>query len=135
MPKRECPHCGAGLPPGPAAECPACGGAVGAALTRYERRVLAKLAEYRHAPPTVGRLWRQSLGIHLILVALLGGYAAICAMLLSGQVALVLTGVLVGTLARDLAWFRAATRSWPIQAALMDFDEAERLLRDDAPAL
>ncbi len=139
MPARDCPHCGAGLPPGPAADCPACGGAVRAATPApLNVKFLARLLALRDRPVTLGLLLQLSLPAMLLTALVVGAGAAWFVFQGQDLAAAATGGVLAGAILRDFGTLRRSARLWPTQAAVLDWDEIERLVRagrDDAPAL
>lgn len=117
-----CPRCGDSLRRG--AACRTC--------RPLRPEYLARLLEYRASPPTVGRLLRLCAPVHLFMIVLLGGLAAVNLALSAELLAAGIVGGLIGALARDVGWCRRSAQLWPEQATVMDWARIEKLASETA---
>jgi hypothetical protein len=139
MKQQTCLRCGEQLPPVADAFCPSChepldSASAEVAETFIRPRTLAVLLKYKESAPTVARCFLRSAPIYLLLVTLFA--AAVGMFIIAGaETAAVATlGALGGILLRDLGWFRRICRTWPEQAALMDWERIEALARVEMAA-
>jgi hypothetical protein len=97
-------------------------------LTKAQKRNLELYATYRATPPTFWLLFRQNLlryaGITalVILLFLLAPTAG------TQSLVLVLAGLFLGALARDIGRFRQFVRTWPATAAVLNWQKLDSLL-------
>ena len=118
-----CPWCGAELAPAPTSAS-ASGPAPDDAI---DPKVLAALLGYRAAPPTPARVLSRMLGQYAVLVVL--GAVGIWLLLQGGAdaAAWALGGLVSGAILRDLGWIQRMCRTWPTQAAIIDWRRVEEL--------
>ncbi|MDX1616750.1 MAG: hypothetical protein R3300_20755 [Candidatus Promineifilaceae bacterium] len=103
-------------------------------MTKSQRRNLKLYARYRNTPPTVGGLLRENLWRYgLSFVALFLLYSLAPAAQLEA-LPLILGGMLIGVLARDLNRYWTFVRTWPATAAVLDWERVEDLLATSAAA-
>lgn len=132
----KCPHCGQLLPVIVDAYCPSCQEPLDtreemiAALTSRQLKYLVVLKGYHSSPPTVGKMLVRALPAHLLLIGVYGGIAGVWALLGLTTLAYVALGVLAGLFLRDLGWYRATIRAWPIHDAVIDWSKVDQLLTE-----
>lgn len=101
-------------------------------LTQEQKTNLNLYKSYRDVPPTVWQLIRANLGRYLIfavLVILLYLLAPIAGM---GSLPLIVAGVFLGVLGRDLGTFLRFIRVWSATAEVIDWPRLEALLAEGA---
>ncbi len=97
-------------------------------LTKSVRKNLQLYERYRDTPPTFWSLIKLNLLRYLgsaLLVFLLYQIAPSAVL---ESLALIVIGLFVGSLVRDLSHFCRFVRFWPTQSAIMDWQRVEDLL-------
>lgn len=98
-------------------------------LTPQQTAQLRILNGFRATPPTIRRYvtmaWKNTLLLTLLCLGAAaffywGGWPAA-----SG----VFVGMLIGTLARDLGWYRKLVRNWPLSEASTNWSRVEELIQ------
>jgi len=136
MKQQTCLRCGEHLPAVTDAFCPSCREPLDSppnevAAVSIRPKTLALLLKYKASPPTVGWFLLRSVPVHLFLVTLLGGIAGVFTLLGAETAAAAMLGALGGILLRDVGWFLRISRTWPEQAAIMDWERIEQLARGE----
>ena len=80
------------------------------------------------------RFYRIFWPYYLLQVAILGSAAAIFWYAETDAVAIGVIGVMVGSLLRDIYWFRRSLATWPTLDAIVDWDRVDKLLGLDNPS-
>ena len=120
-----CIHCGRESTSPAATHCPWCSEAVAPPVV--PAAFLAILREYRTTPPTVARLFRKSLKMHVALSLLFGCSAGLLTLLGMSTAAVAFGGAWLGAMSRDLGMFRRVVQIWPHEAAVLDWELIDRL--------
>ena len=104
-------------------------------LTKGQRRNLELYATYRSAPPTFWQLLRVNLP-RLAFMALLVVLLYVLAPTAGTEwLALMVTGLFLGVLVRDIGRFWQFVRMWPVLAAVLDWQRIDRLLNNPDAAV
>ena len=104
-------------------------------LTKSQRRNLELYVTYRSTPPTFWQLFRQNLprfAFMALLVVLLYVFAPTGG---TEWLALIVTGLFLGVLARDIVRFWQFVRMWPVLADVLDWQRIGRLLSNRGAAV
>ena len=97
-------------------------------LTKSERRNLQLYERYRDAPPTLWGLIKLNLLRYLVSALLVFLLYQIAPGAGLESLALIVIGLFIGSLVRELAHFWRFVRFWPTQSAVMDWQRVEDLL-------
>jgi hypothetical protein len=97
-------------------------------LSKYQRRALRRSLELRDQPfPIFGSIckaWKS----YLIMFALFAGYIWWTWYVGLTEFSIAALGGFIGVLVRDLGWFRASARMWPVNVEVIDWVKVEKLL-------
>jgi hypothetical protein len=97
-------------------------------LTKEQRHNLELYVKYHSEPPTFWRLFRLNLGRYLVITVLLILLFVLAQITRTEALALVVTGLYLGVLIRDLTRFRQFVRMWPATSAVLDWERLDALL-------
>jgi hypothetical protein len=89
-------------------------------LTPLQRKYIRNLWEYCRTPPTLGRIYAKIAAPYIVLIALMALVAYLCLVIGRYELAWFASGMIVGTIVRDLGMFRRAIQLWPVTAAVLD---------------
>jgi len=97
-------------------------------LTLVHRALLKRLQRYREAPPTLSERLRLVAGFIMIMLlpVLLFGYLTVRLRLPGGL--LLVAGVYVGIVAREIAQQRRYVEYWPLNREITNWDQVDQLL-------
>lgn len=103
-------------------------------LTRYQRWILALYWRHRGGPIPTTSLLRQGLPAYVLAVCSFGGLALLAYLASWRSVALVLLGIPLGALWREMDMLRELRWIWPVYREIIAWEKVERLLAgEDAP--
>lgn len=100
-------------------------------LSAYQIRALKRSLAQREVGPSVARSLAASWRTYLIQVCLLGGLSAFWWRGGWRLGSMLVCGVLVGCIFRDLVWFRLTVRNWPLSKEVTDWRRMEELLAEN----
>ena len=120
-----CADCGRDLPLA-TSRCAWCGELV--APPAVPLAFLAMLRECRTKPLTPGLLVRKNLKAYAALGLVFAALGSVYVLLGMPTLAVALAGVWFGIILRDIGTFRTVLKSWPYQAAVLDWKLIDRLL-------
>jgi mycoredoxin len=103
-------------------------------LSRPQAAALRRLRQYRDRPPTLRERLRLTaiLVVPLLLLAAVAGYLMLWLKLPIGAV-LLLAGVLVGFVLREIAQQRFFVAQWPLNREITNWDKVDELLLSPQP--
>lgn len=105
-------------------------------LTKEQRRNLELYATYHSEPPTIWQLFKLNLARYLVITVLLIILFILALLTGTESLALILTGIFLGVLIRDITRFRLFVRVWPATSAVLDWEKIDVLLsRTEADTL
>ena len=90
-------------------------------LTKQQRNNLELYAAYRSEPPTLGQLLRINLPRYLLAAALTIVVYMLAPSTGIQSLSLILIGLILGAVLRDIGYFWRFVRFWPVQSAVMDW--------------
>ncbi|MEP6668977.1 MAG: hypothetical protein ABJF10_07495 [Chthoniobacter sp.] len=96
-------------------------------MTPLQRRNLRVYLQYRERSMTVLGLFRANLPIYFYLLFFFGFVGALFYCAGGWRVTSYLAVALVTMLARDIGYFRRATRIWPVLRQVLDWQKVEQL--------
>jgi hypothetical protein len=99
-------------------------------LTTQQRKNLALYAAYRSAPPTLGQLLRKNLPRYLLAAALTIVVYMLAPATGIQSLGLILIGLFLGALLRDIGHFWRFVRFWPVQSAVLDWQRVDNMLSE-----
>lgn len=97
-------------------------------LTKAQRRNLELYAIYHLKSPTFWQLFRSNLARYLVIAVLLMLILLLSPITGTEWLALILTGIFLGALIRDISRFLQFVRMWPAISAVIDWERLEVLL-------
>ena len=97
-------------------------------LTKAQRRNLELYATYRIKLPSFWQLFRANLARYLVITALLILFFILASITGTESLALILTGLFLGALMRDITRFLQFVRMWPAISAVIDWERLDELL-------
>jgi hypothetical protein len=97
-------------------------------LSAYQVRALQRSLRQREAGPSVARSFIASWKTYLIQLCLLGGVSAFWWWGGWQLGSMLIFGVLLGCVWRDLVWYRLMARNWPLSKEITDWRRVEELL-------
>ena len=100
-------------------------------LSQYQLRALKRSWSYRESPPTIARLLRASWKTYLIQVLLLGGVASFWWFGGWQEASLLIVGILLGCIWRDVVWYSLTSKNWPLTKEVTDWRRVEDLIADN----
>ena len=100
-------------------------------LSPLQRKTLELYQNLQHSPPTVSRLLALTARNYLRLLLVIGAGIVLMLSLRAPAFSLILVGMLIGVLSRDLGAFRKTVRVWPALVAVLDWNRIDQLLADD----
>ena len=105
-------------------------------LTKAQRRNLELYATYHSEPPTFWRLFKLNLARYLVITVLLILLFVLAQVTGTESIALIVSGICLGVLIRDITRFRLFVRVWPATSAVLDWERLDALLgKTEADAL
>ena len=120
-----CVQCGRELITLAAPRCPWCGEPV--APPAIPATFLAMLRECRATPLTIRFLVRKNLKAYAALGLLFTAIGTVYVLLDMPTLAVAVAGVWFGLILRDIGTFRTVVKTWPYQAAVMNWELIDRL--------
>lgn len=97
-------------------------------LSKAQRHNLELYAIYHLKPPAFWQLFRSNLARYLVIAALLMLIFLLAPITGTEWLALILTGVFLGALVRDISRFLQFVRMWPAISAVIDWERLDELL-------
>jgi hypothetical protein len=103
-------------------------------LARYQRWILALYWRHRSGPLPITSLLRQGLPSYVLAVCTVCVLALLAYLNGRPSVALVLLGIPLGVLWREMDGLRELRRIWPVYREIIVWEKVERLLADEEAA-
>ena len=98
-------------------------------ITKQQRRMLERYLRYRGTNPTVLALMRESWRMYTVLFFACVALATMYWMLGGFPWATAIILMFITAVGRDIAYFRASVKAWPVVREITDWSEVEKRLR------
>jgi hypothetical protein len=101
-------------------------------MTKRQRALFRFYRDYRQIPPSFLDLMPRSLKGELLLVAFFGTSAALCYLANDYPFMMLMMGMLLGALARDIGNNMRTLQIWPVFVQVLNWDRIDMML-DQGP--
>jgi len=101
-------------------------------LTAQQQKTLKDYADFHEAPPSSWWIFSRAARSHIILTNVLGGIAWIAFVAGIPYVSLLLVGMIVGVVSRNIVQLLNTVHVWPLLSQIIDWHKVDGLMSDNA---